>query len=361
MKPRHVVPLAALAAYFAVGLAWLAGGRRAAESVHGAGSHYERSALGTSLAYEYLARRGHPVSTLAEDLRPGVVPDGAVVFRIAAAARGRDALLETRERDWVARGGRLVLALGFRYGPLDVAEVSAKAPVKKVFPAWPGVEHLYPEPARGFDDHLPPEAVTLFAVGRERLVVRWTAGRGEVVALACPEIFENGRISAGDHLLLLESLAGRGRPVLFDERVHGAPGPGLLAVLLEWRLGPALVLGTASLLLAFWRSRARQGPPEDDYEETRSDAVDLVDSLAVLYDRALTRGQLLAQYHDAFRRATSLRTGLRGRALEERVRKLMGNVRPPAEGAEPSAAEFDRVLAAVNQAFQRMEDHAHTR
>ena len=360
MRPRHLVPAAALAAYVAFGLAWLGGAHRPAEQMGDHGSRYERSATGTSLAFAYLQARGYDVATLAAEVRPDQIPDDAVVFRIAPG-RYRTALVEGGEHEWLRRGGRLVLAPAYGYGPLTVSPSASGTKVVKTFPTWTAVAALYPRPVRAIGAGLPPEAVTLFAAGDAPVVARWTVGRGDVVVLSCPDVLENGGLAVGDHLSLLESLAGHGRPVLFDELVHGSEGPGLMALLAEWRLAPALALAALAALLALWRNRARQGEAEDDHEETRSDAVDLVDSLALLYGRALTRGQLLVQYQEALRRTTSLHSGLRGRALEARVRQLTGDVHVPAEGVEPSAAEFDRALLALNQAFQKVEDHAHSR
>src|SRR5262249_18578267 len=56
-----------------------------------------------------------------------------------------------RPEGWVRGGGRLVLAVRENHGPLAVSVGAAGAPgvpVRKVFPLWPEVERLAPQPPR---------------------------------------------------------------------------------------------------------------------------------------------------------------------------------------------------------------------
>jgi hypothetical protein len=104
------------------------------------------------------------------------------------------------------------------------------------------------------------------------------------------------------------------------------------------------------------------GPAEDPGEDRRSDAVDLVGSMAQLYERALRRNEAAALYHELLRRAASLRTGLRGAALDARVRQLTGGVSPAAWGRrrDMSEAELRDVLARINRGFGGL-GHGHSR
>jgi hypothetical protein len=184
-----------------------------------------------------------------------------------------------------------------------------------------------------------------------------------VILLAVPEVLENGRLAQADHLLLLEALAGTGRPVAFDEWAHGlGHDGGLLERLLAWGFGPALVVGALAFALALWRGRARLGPEEPEPPERRSEAVDLVDSLGSLYERALSRREAAALHLQAFRRAVALRTGLAGGALDRRVRDLLGGGPPPLPAAgEIPASDFARRLSLVNGGYRRLHEHARTR
>jgi hypothetical protein len=272
-------------------------------------------------------------------------------------------LLAPREEAWVEAGGRLVLAVSASLGPLNVESAGNAAPPRRVHPRFPGVDVVLPAPRRVLAGAPVEEAVTLFASGNRPVVARVARGKGEVLLLACPEVLENGLLAGGDHLRLLEALAGEGRPVLFDELAHGVAGErGLLPLLFDWGLGPALSLALLAGLALLWRARARVGPAEDAWEDRRSDAVDLVGSMAQLYERALRRNEAAALYHEWFRRAAAQRTGLRGKDLEARVRQMTGGSSPAAggKGRDMSEAELRDVLARLNRAFGGL-GHGHSR
>ena len=133
---------------------------------------------------------------------------------------------------------------------------------------------------------------------------------------------------------------------MFDEVSHGLVTMGVLDVLLEHGLGPALLLA----VLAGGRVPARAkrlGPAEPEAEDTRSDAVDLVASLAQLYARAITRGEARL-YGDADTEAVHSATGLSGRPLQERVRAVLFGVFPSCSASvEPSAGQFVAGLRAL--------------
>jgi hypothetical protein len=340
------------------------------------GSVFNESPTGLSVAHRYLADRasrpeghGSPVSVLARRVGGESLASDAVLFRLRPQRRptaepaGESVRLLTRaEEDWVLGGGRLVLGLGEDYGPARISSGRQTAPIGKIFPIWPAVRTIIPSgPLHALSGAVIDQAVCLFARATEPVLARITKGRGEVVLLAAPEILENASLAKGHHLGLLEALAASGRPVVFDEWVHGLErDEGLLAQLLEWGLGPTLVCATLVLALVLWRGRTRLGPEEEEAPEARSEAVDLVDSMAQLYDRALSRRDAAQLYAEGFRRAVALRTGLSGAALSRRAEGLLGGYSPKA-AAELAPSEFLRALAAVNEGYRRLHEHAHPR
>ncbi len=373
---RRLVTLLGGLAYAVAGLLWLARGPGGSEPVH-PGSSFDTSPSGASLAFAYLQGSGRAVARLTRPLRAADVRPEAVVFRLRPhprppasieaerKSRGkgqgekRDAarsarLLEAREEAWVEAGGRLVVAAAASLGPVQV-EVAGNAPLpRRVHSRFPGVNALLPAPRRVLAGAVVEDAVTLFAAGDRPVVARVARGRGEVLLLACPEVLENGLLAGGDHLRFLEALAAEGRPVLFDELAHGVVAErGLLPLLFDWGLGPALGLAGLTGLSLLWRARARVGPAEDAWEDRRSDAVDLVDSMAQLYERALRRNEAATLYLEWFRRAAAQRTGLRGKDLEARVRQMTGGASPAAwgKGRDMSETELQDVLARLNRAF----------
>ena len=404
-------PLRALSLWLA-GLAFVAGalgvvdrGSRRAEDAFPRASVFNESPRGLSLAYGYLRDRsqqkggeGAPVAVLSRRVGHERLPTEAVVFRIrpslhpssSSAAEGAEEeddawksrekngktkkvtvarrvggpLLSPAEDEWVRGDGRLVLGVADEYGPVFATASPRTAPVRKVFPIWPAVRTLVPgETTRTLAGATADEAHAVFASGSAPVLSRLLVGKGEVVMLAVPEILENASLPRGDHLRLLVALAGEGRPVFFDEWALGlGRSEGLLEVMLEWGLGPAFIASALAFALWLWRARTRVGPADRDPAESRSEAVDLVDSLAQLYDRALTRRGAARLYREGFDKAVATRTGLRGAALARRAEELLRGGAPHVlGGAEIPPSEFLRALQAVNEGYRRLYEHGHSR
>jgi len=239
----------------------------------------------------------------------------------------------------MANGGRIVLAVAGDLKPLAFRDDAAPV-AEKVFPFAAGIAQVAIPQRRGIDaKSLPAKMVALYTAGERVAVARERIGRGDLIVVADPEIFTNEQLHMGNHLALLLALAGSGRPLRFDETIHGlgdADGP--LALLKDWNLGPFLLLTLAIAALIIWRGSRRVGAAEDPYRDTRSDAVDLVHSLGALYERSMTEGEALNAYHDTLVRQVAAQSGLRGDALHRRVDELTGH---------------RRTLAALNAAFEK--------
>jgi hypothetical protein len=268
-------------------------------------------------------------------------------------------LLTFDEEAWVRGGGRLVFAFDAFYGPASTKTLQGRQPVRKVFPLWPGVARLVAPVPRGLELPPLPEGYAVFLAGDSPLLFRLPLGQGDVLFLSTPEILENAHLGQSQHLALLEVLAGvpERRPVFFDERAHGmADSGGVLETLAGWGLGPLLLLGLIATGASFWRSSKRLGPPEREERDTRSDAVELLDSLADLYDRALQRADAVRLYHESFLHTLAVESGLRGPALQQRAQTLLDGFVLPAPGEDLSRERFDAALHQINQAFRRMQD-----
>lgn len=389
--------LALLAAivYFAGVAVWVRYDRRSERETFQAGSTFNIDEDGASQALGYLRERGAgPVSTLHRRVDSDLAQNG-VVLRLEPTMgpllgqeeeqeeeeeekedakkkkkedeRTRTRLLTDSEESWVRGGGRLVISLRRSYGPVEAAELQKKpSAVRKVFPLWPGVARLVPPTPRWLRVQTSaasaaPGTHAVFLAGESPLMLRQVLGEGEVIVLATPEILSNAHLGKADHLALLEVLAGvpEGRPVFFDERSHGlSDTDGILETLAGWGLGPLLLLILLATGVAFWRGSARLGPAERPERDTRSDAVELLDSLADLYDRALRRSDAIRLYHESFVHTVAVETGLRGPALEERSRALLDGFVPPpaANGDDIPRDSFERALQTINQAFRRLQD-----
>ena len=343
-----LVSLAAGSA-IAVALFWMADGARGREGVYPPGSVHDASPEGLSLARAYLRAKGATVDVLARPL--GVAPpaEGAIVFRVQPQRPldGPKGIVTTaREEDWVRRGGRLVIASDSGWGGLVVRATTG--PAVSVFPGWPD----FTPPMAAVFTRAPGGAHALALVGDAPALVRLPLGKGELILLAAPSALQNRGLSAAGNLALLQQLAAGREPVVFDEESHGlGHSLGVLDVLLEHGLGPAFVLAVLAGAMGAARARMRLGPAEPEAEDTRSDAVDLVPSLAHLYARAMTRGEALRLYREAYTQAVRQATGLSGHALQERVRARLANAPPARTAAEPPGDHFAAHLRALNQAF----------
>lgn len=352
---RRVLPLVlAILAFVAIGVLWIVSDQRASERVFDEFSSANTSDTGLSQAYAYLARRGK-TATLTRPLGREPIERDAVVFRMTdvlplyfdpeelddrqfGPPRPKEKpLLSDAEDAFVRRGGRVII--GAHMGLLPSASPTDKKAVK-VFPIWPGVDELQvPEITSAFLS-LHPRMHAVFVAGDRVIIARERIGDGDLYVVAWPEIFQNEHLAKANHLALLVALTGK-RPVYFDEVLHGiVSGDGALALMKDWNLGAFLVMLCVIALLVFWRHGRRVGPPEDDHKEARSDAIDLVRSLAALYRDVTTHYHAVKLYHDSLTRTVAHTTGLRGDALRKRVDDLTGG---------------GRTMEAINEGFAKLQ------
>jgi len=258
-------------------------------------------------------------------------------------------LLNDEEETWVRGGGRLIVATEEHFGSLNVTDAPTKL-AKKVFPLWPGLDTLDLPESRAVSGDALRNGHAVYVAEDKSVVARIADGTGDVIVFGAPAALDNEHLAK--NLPFLVALTGGARHVYFDETIHGlANGEGALALLKEWRLGPFLLLLLVAAAMIFWRGGTRVGVPDDEYRETRSDAIDLVASLGALYDRSMTRGDALAAYHRELTRAVAASSGLRGEALHKRVSDLTGGLTP---GAHVTPEEFQSMLTTLNAAFARL-------
>jgi hypothetical protein len=394
---RRALPLMLVgAAYVVAVLVWIGSDKRVAQKTFDKFSAASTANEGYSLAMKYLAHSGGRMVKMLTTPADASLPRNAVVVRaveggeelsIAALIRrqqeedededekpkakpkkGKEKrqartpvapLLSADEDAFVRGGGRYVVLIGGKYGQLDVRNAAAREEALKVFPLWPGIETLaLPERRTLAGAEVLRRMHALYVLGDAPAVARMTIGSGDLIVAAAPELFANQHVA--QHLDLLTALAGERRPVYFDETVHGLVSEtGTLDLLRRWRLGPMLLLLLALAAAVVWRGARRVGTPEDDFRDTRSDAVDLVVSLGALYDQSMSNSEAIALYHQALTQAVAAQTGARGDALRKRVDALTGNMVLPERSEALGSIRFHEFLATLNEAFRRLEHAEH--
>lgn len=361
-------PVFALLLFAAVALLWLSRDPAIRRKAFPAGSSLGTGPEGTSLARAYLEASGAKVSTLSRPLDPAKLPARAVLLRIDASdvrdgarpapkrqpgdagtpvptATAHEMTLTAPEEELARAGGRVVVAI--RGDP-------SSGPSRKVSPLLRGVAKLDPPQAHALRPAVLVDAQPVFEHGEALSVARKPVGSGEVWFLAEPEIFFNDNLAKADHLALLVALAGGGRPVVFDELSHGVrTDAGLLGLLREWGLGPALLLAAVAACAAAWRQAVTVGPISDPWTDPRSESVELVDSMAALYQRSLSPAEALHLYRGQLVHEIAFRL-LVG---QERAEAMFRAYAPdnPAAG-RLSDAEFRARLSGLVSAWERFRD-----
>jgi hypothetical protein len=374
---RTLFFLGAIAVYFVAVLLWVGGDKRVSKHAYGDFSISNSGEKGLSLASKYLVRVGRRVGPLTLAVNDRNVEPRAVVFRVgtpftAFAMEELDETPKKRKKDekpkprthyvtplltdeedaWVRAGGRLIIASEERHRSLDVGAAPDKV-AKKVFPLWPGIDQLDLPESRAVGGEALRKAHAVYATDDKNIVARIVDGAGDVIVFGVPEALDNEHLAK--NLPFLVALTGGARRVYFDETIHGmSTGEGMLALLKEWKLGPFLLLLLIIAATIFWRGGARIGIPDDEFRDTRSDAIDLVASLGALYDRSMTKGEALAAYHRELTRAVAASSGLRGEALHKRVSEMTGGVGPSWKHEQITNEEFQQMLASLNAAFARL-------
>jgi hypothetical protein len=231
-----------------------------------AGSSYAYGRYGTSAYATLLARTGHVVFRLRDDLHTlDLDPRLTVMLLWPDAVTSADAAALRR---FLARGGRLVAA--------DLSPGAWLGGIVRDPPSWAdpplGVTRpLAPLPetrgfgvvAPGIEGRFTSAGSAVPAVGSSSallaVVARVGAGRAVLLADAAPLV--NDRLARRDDAAFALALAGPGRPVAFVESVHGYGRASGWAALPGRFRGALALLGVAGAMLALSRGR-RLGPAQ---------------------------------------------------------------------------------------------------
>jgi hypothetical protein len=112
-------------------------------------------------------------------------------------------------------------------------------------------------------------------------------GKGEIVVVAEPTLFENRQLAMADNSVFAGMLlAANGGPILFDEFYHGLSVRGNFLYLLTQPGYLAIVLGILLVsALAIWREAIFLGPPMPDVVIRRRDVGEYIIAMGALFSR----------------------------------------------------------------------------
>lgn len=363
LRPATRRVLGAAAAILAVngalaGLEAVTGG---AEPGGPASSSYATAPEGMAALAQLLADRGHPVRRLRAGLAD-IDLDPAATLVLAGSIAVTPPEGEAVAR-FVEAGGRLVVAADAPsplLRRLAGTERWSTEPARRATPLVPvpEVDGVTTVTSGGFGSWSDPGAsLPVLAAGGATLATVRAAGRGRVVAVADPSVWQNRLLGHADNAAFaLAAVGERGRPVEFAEAHHGygrSRGPGVVPWRWRWAAGVALVAAS----VAVWSRGRRFGPPEDAERELPPARRAYVDAVAASLVRTRRPAESLAPLQDAARRRVTARAGLASDAGPDDLRRAAAGL-----GLEPAdvdallrpATTDDDVLAA-GRALARLE------
>jgi hypothetical protein len=297
---------------------------------HGQGTALDPGGTGPDGAKAVVLLLRHYGATVTLDR--GLPPVGT-----ATALVLRDQLGGPRRRaiaDWVAGGGRLVVA-----DPTSALETGAATPVDDGL-VRPDLHPVGPCPALGLGDvvtlsvgaslllRVPPAQpatacydYTLADHETASFIVATRHGAGTVIGLGGAGVWTNSRLGQDDNAALAVDLLAPGPADHLDVLVASPAGSGTTSVLalLSPRLTTALVeLVVAFVLLAWWRGR-RLGQPVDEVDPVQLAGSEIVVAVGELLSRTANRDAAAQQLRDGARAWIGERLGLGPRAGPEQI------------------------------------------
>lgn len=358
MPHKRVVDLVVLVAALALvsALAALRSSQNAVQ--HSEPSTYDTGVNGYAALYDLLEREGTRVDRFERPIAELGHGDGALVIAgkgaltAAAGSPGAPALLDR----WVRGGGKLVVLD-------DSADESVRRalgmPEIHRFKAVQGATAAcaFVPPLRGariaatFDAGYArtctAKRAAVFAAAAFAPGIAYTRGRGSIVLVATPAVFDNLHISQSGNARAAYALLGT-TPVAFDERVHGYAAGRTFWEVLPQPMRVAICIALGAVLLAILGANLPFAPPYVESAPAERDSGAYIASLA----RMLERG---GAAHEAIRRiAERCDRALSGRTNDERARMLLRELRTLEATPRPGTQDVlhaGRIFARVRKDY----------
>ncbi len=290
----------------------------AAPSVY---STYDTGPRGYRALYELLAadhavrveRSERDLSLLDPHVRTlvvsSIVPEQSLNnSRPAAPLDARDVKVL---KQFVSQGGRLVVLAtdigGAGDAQLGLPAVRSVKDVGQAVPLTPartpGVHSVEAPMEVAFPFEI-RKVTPLLANSAGLIAIEYPLAKGEVVAIAAPQLFSNRYLAKADNAgFAFAVLTGRG-PIAFDERIHGYLQDKSFWEALPPPVHAAVWIAAGLILLGLVGANVRFAPPLDVDRPDERDSSAYVDAMASLLRRArAARSAIAAFADDALRRA----------------------------------------------------------
>lgn len=318
-------------------------------------STYDTGASGYAALYDLLSREGSrverfelPISELARGTGTLVIA-GKGALSAAAPSPGA---LEFLDR-WIRGGGRLVVlddspgsdarrALGLP-GSKQLRTQQHQASTGCAFADALRGMRIAGTFASGYAPACSVKRASLFTAGHLAAGIAYTRGRGMVVVVTTPSVFDNLHLSQASNARSAYALLGGG-PAAFDERVHGYAAGRTFWEVLPQPMRIALAIAIVAIVLAviganlpFAPSYEAQGPDERDSSA-------YIASLARMLERGGAAREAIARIASRCDQVLSNRTGdERARMLLRELRTLEATPRPGTQDVLHAGRIFARV------------------
>jgi len=297
-------------------------------------SSYDVSSGGYGAYYQLLKREGidvdrferraifldHDIDTLAYAEPLWFDPNAS--GESEASARAIDA--------WVRGGGHFVY---FGHDNVAASKGILKLPFSRAWSPRPGrrsvaaslrafgVENITSADRERWDVAHRADVTVLVDDGRGPLVVRYSLGRGSVVATIDESLFDNAGIALGDRARLAYALTlppSRG-VVAFDESIHGHLVPEHWWNVVPRSFAIALGIAVVAILVAIAGAAVRLGPPLPPTAGPDRTTADFIDGLSTLLERGGAANTALADATRSASHAIAHATGVPDGAPREQL------------------------------------------
>lgn len=256
-------------------------------------STFDTGANGYAALYDLLVNERVPAGRFEDPI--GTLPPrtatlvlaGSAAFAAAVHGEPAERALDT----WVRSGGTLVIvdpyaasrALGLR--PVSLPrESDAIVTTACGYRAVPALS-VEAKIAATYAASCALQRKTLLQAGGRAAAIAYRRGKGTVIAISAPSIFDNTHLAQRDNAAFAYGVFAASQKVLFDERIYGYAAGRSFGEVIGWPVRTAIGIAIVVLLLALVGSNVRFAPPVDAEPPDERDTAAYIASLARMLER----------------------------------------------------------------------------